>query len=93
MRKEKEPEKSGEYRKLCIINHVQHEIYIELVEVSYLDEYYAGDEEAYIMDMYNYPKEYLEKNYVSWEWFIRICDYTDKRFGIEMPDIEKINKI
>lgn len=93
MGKEKEPEKRGDYRKLCIINHVLHEVYIEVVAVSLLEDKYNGDEEAYIMDMYGYPKEYLEKGYVSWEWFVEIYDYTDEDLGLDMPDIEKMNDI
>lgn len=75
MKKEKEPEKSGEYRKLCIINHVQHQVYIEVVSVSLLESMYNGDEQAYIMYMYDFPKEYLENGYVSWEWFLDITVY------------------
>ena len=93
MGKEKEPEKSGEYRKLCIINHVQHEVYIEMVDVSLLEDKYNGEKEAYIMDMYTFPEDYLEKGYVSWEWFIGIYDYTDDEYGLDMPDIEKINEL
>jgi hypothetical protein len=93
MRKEKGPEKNGEYRKLCIINHVQHEVYIEMVDVSLLEDKYNGEEEEYIMDMYGYPKEYLENGYVSWEWFMVIYDYTDEELGLDMPDIEKMNEL
>ena len=92
MTKAQEPEKRGDYRKLCIINHVAHEVYIEVVDVKLLDEKYGGDEEAYIRDMYNLPKDYFEKGYVSWEWFIGIYDYTDEDLGLEMPYIEKINE-
>jgi hypothetical protein len=45
------------------------------------------------MDMYGYPKEYLENGYISWEWFLGIYDYTDEELGLDMPDIEKMNKI
>jgi hypothetical protein len=93
MGKEKEPEKRGDYRKLCIINHVQHEVYIEVVAVSLLESNYNGDEQAYIMDMYSYPKEYLENGYVSWEWFVGIYDYTEEELGLDMPDIEKMNEL
>ena len=93
MRKEKESEKHGDYRKLCIINHVQHDVYIEVVDVSLLENNYNGDEQAYIMDIYGYPKEYLENGYVSWEWFVSIYDYTDEELGLDMPDIEKMNEI
>ena len=64
-------------------------MYIEVVAVSLLEDKYNGDEEAYIMDMYGYPKEYLENGYVSWEWFVEIYDYTDDEYGLDMPDIEK----
>lgn len=93
MRKEKGPEKRGDYRKLCIINHVQHKVYIEVVAVSLLESDYNGDEQAYIMDMFSYPKEYLENGYVSWEWFVGIYDYTDEELELDMPDIEKMNEI
>jgi len=64
-----------------------------VVAVSFLDENCHGEEEDYIMDMYGYPKEYLEKGYVSWEWFVEIYDYTDEYLGLDMPDIEKMNEI
>lgn len=78
MKKEKEPEKHGEYRKLCIINHVQHEVYIEIVKVSKLEKY-GGNEEAYIEDMYGFPHQYLQEGLVTWEWFIDITVYGELR--------------
>lgn len=68
-------------------------MYIEVVTVSLLEDKYNGEEEAYIMDMYSYTKEYLEKGYVSWEWFIGIYDYTDDEYGLDMPDFEKMNEL
>lgn len=75
MRKEKEPEKSGEYRKLCIISHVQHEVYIDAISVSELESKYNGEEEAFIKDAYDYPDDYLKNGYVTWEWFLSLEAY------------------
>lgn len=92
MRKENEAERRGDVLKLCIINHVQHEVYIEVIAVSLLEDKYNGDEEAYIMDMYGFPKEYFKNGYVSWEWFHDITLYgelSDER-TTTFSDINKI---
>ena len=93
MIKAKEAERRGDYRKLCIINHVQHEVYIEIVEASMLDKKYGGDEEAYIRDLYDFPNDYFENGYVSWEWFVGIYDYTQPTINVLVPDVEQYNEI
>ena len=92
MGKEKEPEKSGEYRKLCIINHVQHEVYIEIVKVSKLEEKYGGEEEKYIEDMYGFPHQYLQEGLVTWEWFLDITVYGELR-DERKTTLNDINKL
>ncbi len=89
MSKEKEPEKSGEYRKLCIINHVQHQVYIEIANVSEVEKHEG--EESYIEDMYGFPHQYLQEGLVTWEWFTDITVYgelNDTR--ISLNDINQL---
>ena len=52
-------------RRIAIINHVTHGLYIEDIDEKELEEKYNGDEQAYIDDNYD-----LED--YSWDWITDI---------------------
>lgn len=52
-------------RRLAIIDHENHALYIEYVNDEILEGQYGGDEQLYIEDNYNL-KEY------AWDWFTDI---------------------
>lgn len=52
-------------RRIAIINHVTHGLYIEDIDEKELEEKYNGDEQAYIEDNYD-----LED--YSWDWITDI---------------------
>lgn len=50
--------------RLAIIDHAQHTLFIEDVDVYILESKYGGEEEEYIKDNYNFEDGY------SWDWII-----------------------
>ena len=50
-------------RRLAIIDHDEHELFIEDINEQELEEKYGGDEQKYIND--NYDMEHY-----SWEWIV-----------------------
>lgn len=57
-------------RRLAIIDHASHMLYIEDVSEETLNEY-DGDEQAYIDNMYDFEGDY------SWDWIID-ADFTSE---------------
>lgn len=49
-------------RRLAIIDHASHTLYVEDVNERELDEKYEGSEQAYIDDNYTFDGDY------SWDW-------------------------
>ena len=49
-------------RRIAIIDHCDHELFIEDINEQELEEKYGGEEEKYIEDNYSFAGEY------SWEW-------------------------
>lgn len=68
MSKEKEAERRGDVLKLCIINHVQHELYLDAIPMAVLENDYEGDEETFLKKMYGFTEEELKEGYVTWDW-------------------------
>lgn len=71
-------------RRLAIIDHDTHTLYVDDVDEEELEEYYNGDEQAYIDDNYA-----LLNNY-SWDW-ITDATYYKKTYetGVEI-DFDKL---
>ena len=71
-------------RRLAIIDHDTHTLYVDDVDEKELEEYYDGDEQAYIEDNYA-----LLNNY-SWDW-ITDAIYYKKMYetGIDI-DFDKL---
>ena len=71
-------------RRLAIIDHDTHTLYVDDVDEKELEEYYDGDEQAYIEDNYA-----LLNNY-SWDW-ITDAVYYKKMYetGIDI-DFDKL---
>ena len=53
-------------RRIAIINHITHALYIEDVDEKELEEKYNGDEQSYIDDSYELDGDY------SWDWITDI---------------------
>ena len=53
-------------RRIAIINHVTHDLFIEDVDEKELEEKYNGDEQSYIDDSYELDGDY------SWDWITDI---------------------
>ena len=51
-------------RRIVIIDHSSHTLYVEDVNENELEMEYGGDEQAYIDDNYTFDGEY------SWDWII-----------------------
>ena len=65
--------------RLAIIDHDNHELFIEDVDMDELEEQYGGEEELYIKDNYD-----LGENW-SWEWITSTAYYSlDNKDGIEV---------
>ena len=60
--------KGIEVERLAIIDHDNHQLFIEDVDVNVLNEKYNGEEEDYIKDNYE-----LGENW-SWEW-VTVIEY------------------
>jgi hypothetical protein len=72
-------------RRIAIIDHNEHSLYIEDIDEELLESKYGGDEQKYIDDMYD-----LEK--YSWDW-IRDIEYLPQDNEGDFIEIEptKIN--
>lgn len=61
--------------KICIINHWKHEVYIETVSDTELQEKYNGEEEKYVKDKYGITDEQLKNGEFTWDWFVNITAF------------------
>ena len=51
---------------LAIIDHMEHQLFLESVDENELQEKYNGEEEAYIRDKYGYKDD--EKSMFTWDY-------------------------
>jgi hypothetical protein len=65
-------------RRIAIIDHATHQLYVEDIPETILEECYDGQEEAYIKDNYTFEGDY------SWDWI------TDAEYIPALPDADPI---
>lgn len=53
---------------LAIIDHIEHQLFIESVDDNELQEKYNGEEEAYIIDKYEYTESDCKNGVFSWDY-------------------------
>lgn len=72
-----------EFERLAIIDHENHRLFIEDVDLDILEKNYHGEEEDYIKDNYT-----LSDNF-SWEWIV-VTEYTpidEDTMDVEFTDL------
>lgn len=69
---------------------MQHEVYIDAIPVSYLEEMHNGEEEAFIKESYDFPDEYFKNGYVTWEWFVTLKTYGEATDAIVTEHINEL---
>lgn len=60
-----------ETTKICVINHIEHKVYLLTVDRNTIVEKYHDEEEAFIKEKLGYTDEMFYQD-VSWDWFIDI---------------------
>ena len=74
-------------RRLAIIDHASHTLYVEDVNKTELEDNYGGDEQAYINDNYTFDGEY------SWDWIIDAEYFPEGQCESIEIDFEEIGDI
>ena len=65
-------------KRLAIIDHANHGLYIEDVDEELLEREYNGEEERYIEDCYTFDGDY------SWDWITDATYITDEGDAVEL---------
>lgn len=76
------------YRKLCIINHNTHQVFIECVPESLIAEKYDYEEENYIRDNYHFTDAEWRTGSITWDWFVELLP-----IGMASTNILQINEL